>query len=90
MGTPIVYFDMTIGGAPASDPMNLRAGSTGPVPNQSATQPEEIRESKPTLYRGTDQVVRIPQARPPVTFYGDAVTLNFEEAPLTEVILYPD
>lgn len=77
---------VTVGGAPASDPMNLGDGPKGLVPNQSATQPEQFPESKPTLYRGTDQVVRMPAARPPVKFYGDAVSLNFEEAPLTEVI----
>ncbi len=67
-------------------PTSLGDGPKGPVPNQSATQPEQFPESKPTLYRGTDQVVRMPAARPPVKFYGDAVSLNFEEAPLTEVI----
>jgi len=79
---------VTVGGAPASDPMNLRDGP-GPdveVPNQAATELEPHVASEPTLYRGSDQVVRMPEPQPPVRFYGDAVSLNFEEAPLTEVV----
>ncbi len=42
--------------------------------------------STPTMYKGTDRVVQEPEKRVPVRFVGDDVTLNFEEAPLTEVV----
>ena len=39
------------------------------------------------IFEGTDQVVRMPPRREPVRVYdGDAVALNFEEAPLSEVM----
>ena len=39
------------------------------------------------IFEGTDQVVRMPPRREPVRVYdGDAVALNFEEAPLSEVL----
>lgn len=46
----------------------------------------QYTDSKPTLYAGNDRTVRMPEAAPPVKFLGDAVTLNFEQAPLTEVV----
>ena len=86
--TEQVVGGVTVGGAPASDPMNLGVVPSPDtvVPNQSAPVPEPYIPSKPSIYRGNDQVVRMPQAQPPVQFYGDAVSLNFEEAPLTEVV----
>lgn len=76
---------VTVGGAPVNDPMNLSKGPTGEVPNQSPETLEPYVPSEPTLYRGTDEVVRMPQPRQPVRLYGDAVSLNFEQAPLVEV-----
>ena len=46
----------------------------------------EYIASKPTLYAGNDRTVRMPEASPPVKFLGEDVTLNFEQAPLTEVV----
>ncbi|WP_286983368.1 type II secretion system secretin GspD [Haliea sp.] len=40
----------------------------------------------PAVYPGNDRVVRIPAARPPVRLDGEAVSLNFEQAPITEVV----
>lgn len=42
--------------------------------------------SEPTLYTGTDQLINLPKAQKPVRFLGDDVSLNFEQAPLTEVV----
>ena len=47
-------------------------------------EPEE--ESRGVVFEGTDQAVRMPPAREPIKLYGDAVSLNFEEAPLSEVV----
>ena len=55
---------------------------SAPVP----TLPEGAAGSG-VIFEGTDQVVRMPPRREPVRVYdGDAVALNFEEAPLSEVM----
>lgn len=46
----------------------------------------ESTPSQPTLYRGTDELVRLPKPQKPVRFLGEDVSLNFETAPLTEVV----
>tara|TARA_R110000823_G_scaffold295738_5_gene415664 strand:+ start:45286 stop:47478 length:2193 start_codon:yes stop_codon:yes gene_type:complete len=63
------------------------ADKSAPLLAEQAPQdlPEHV-DSEPTIYRGTDEVFRQPPAQPPVRLLGDAVTLNFEEAPLTEVV----
>ena len=40
----------------------------------------------PTIYRGNDRPVRMPAKSEPVRFLGDDVSLNFEQAPLSEVV----
>ncbi len=40
----------------------------------------------PTIYRGNDSQWRMPAATEPVKFIGDDVSLNFEQAPLSEVM----
>ncbi|MDA9988001.1 type II secretion system secretin GspD [Luminiphilus sp.] len=48
-------------------------------------EPEE-EQNRGVIFPGTDQGVRMPPAREPIKLYGDAVSLNFEEAPLSEVV----
>ena len=43
-------------------------------------------ESRGVVFAGTDIGVKMPAEREPIKVYGDAVTLNFEEAPLSEVV----
>jgi general secretion pathway protein D len=43
------------------------------------------QRAQPVLYRGTDSQVNLPAAREPIRFIGDDVSLNFEQAPLSEV-----
>lgn len=62
------------------------SNSSNAAPNQAAEQPEPYVKPEPTLYMGTDKVVQMPAAQEPVKLYGDAVSLDFEQAPLTEVI----
>ena len=38
------------------------------------------------IYRGNDRMANPPAAREPITLHGDAVSLNFEQAPITEVV----
>jgi len=46
---------------------------------------DEVGEAEAIKYRGTDQMVDVPAAPEPIRFLGDAVTLSFENAPLSEV-----
>ena len=46
---------------------------------------DEVGEAEAIKYRGTDQVIDMPPAPEPIRFVGEAVTLSFENAPLSEV-----
>ena len=72
--------------APNGTSYGSGSASTDGSSSTAAQQPEPYIKSAPTIYEGTDQVVRMPPAQAPVTFYGDDVSLDFEQAPLTEVI----
>lgn len=41
---------------------------------------------QPTIFMGTDQPVAVPAPRPKIALDGEAVMLNFEQAPLNEII----
>ncbi|MFT5709811.1 MAG: general secretion pathway protein D [Halioglobus sp.] len=43
-------------------------------------------KSLPILYKGNDKQINVPPAREPIKFIGDDVSLNFEQAPLEEVM----
>lgn len=55
-----------------------------------ARQPEKAspaeEDAEPSVYLGNDRVVNMPDAPPPVRLSGEAVSLNFEQAPVTEVV----
>ena len=55
----------------------------GPVAEPS---PDQKIDGRGVIFRGTDVGVKMPTARQPIKLYGDAVSLNFEEAPLSEVV----
>ena len=67
-------------------------GSEPTADTQSAALSEQGMEAQEpvavqsALYLGTDKGVQLPTARPPIRLDGDAVMLNFEQAPLNEVI----
>ena len=42
--------------------------------------------SEPAIFLGTDEGAKLPPPRPPIRLDGEAVMLNFEQAPLNEVI----
>ena len=50
----------------------------------SAENKQERRE--PVIYRGSDQLVSMPPVDAPVRILGEDVSLNFEQAPLGEVL----
>ncbi|MFN2288643.1 MAG: type II secretion system secretin GspD [Chromatocurvus sp.] len=51
-----------------------------------AEERRSSERSKPRLYPGTGPQVRLPQPSDPVRFVGDDVSLNFEQAPLDEIV----
>ena len=64
----------------------LAAGQSddgGPVAEPS---PDQKIDGRGVIFRGTDVGVQMPAARQPIKLYGDAVSLNFEGAPLSEVV----
>lgn len=77
---------LTVSGAPATDPLELSRGGSRDVPNKNVEALDANTRSEPTLFRGTDEVIRMPARQQPVQLFGDAVSLNFEQAPLMEVI----
>jgi len=52
----------------------------------SAEQDEDESEPEPTVFRGNDRQVKMPPVEEPVRFVGEDVSINFEQAPLSEVM----
>lgn len=76
-------------GAAASLPDDTAAGTQEPPLATSADALAEAEETKAAreaiVYKGNDRHVRMPEKQEPVRFLGDDVSLNFEQAPLSEV-----
>lgn len=51
-----------------------------------ALQEKQDQFPEPSLFPGSDRMVNLPPAEKPFTLEGEAVTLGFEQAPLTEVV----
>ncbi|RLA00170.1 MAG: type II secretion system protein GspD, partial [Gammaproteobacteria bacterium] len=47
---------------------------------------EELEERETIVYPGNDQQYNTPEAIKPIVLTGDAVTLNFEQAPLIDIV----
>ena len=75
------------------------AGATGGRPKVDASAPlstsaadlaAAIEDDSPaaeaTLYRGNDRQVKLPAPEKPIRFVGEDVSINFETAPLSEVM----
>ena len=81
--------EMSAAGAsanPVRDDGTRPADAGPPTQEQNALAKPGQEESRGVIFAGTDQGVRMPPAREPIKLYGDAVSLNFEEAPLSEVV----
>ena len=82
----------TTGGPADAGAAAAPATPVAPVPlstSASSLADQTVAESRrvpPTIFRGTDTQVRMPPAQEPVRFVGDDVSLNFEQAPLAEVM----
>ena len=75
--------DLTGERLPAANSRGAQASQQSSAANE-AEQP--AMEATATVVTGTDTVVRMPKPRPPISLSGDAVMLNFEQAPINEVI----
>lgn len=53
--------------------------------DDATIEPPDL-SNEPAVFIGNDEVAKLPPARPPIRLDGDAVMLNFEQAPLNEVI----
>lgn len=67
-----------------------RVDASAPLARSAAdlaeTTAEESGSTEPVIYRGTDRQVRMPAVEEPVRFLGEDVSINFEQAPLSEVM----
>lgn len=77
---------------PASSTAELRQQSaqlgqaaTDTADSVAQKQPE-VSAPKQRLFQGSDQLVRLPKVTQPIKLVGEAVSLNFEQAPLEEVV----
>jgi len=62
-------------------PAAVLANSVGDL-----AETEETKSAREAIvYKGNDRQVRMPEKREPVRFLGEDVSLNFEQAPLSEV-----
>ncbi len=56
-----------------------------PAPTKALESMQDRRE-QPIIFMGTDRQIKMPEVRSPLQFIGDDVSLNFENAPLAEVM----
>ncbi len=87
--TSCALLDNQYRGEPSEPSAGIAApGAQEPALSRSAGELADAAEErvKPVLYRGNDRQVRVPEKRDAVRLVGDAVSLNFEDAPLSEVV----
>lgn len=63
---------------------NQRTQSQAADSDSSAAGPDELRE--PVIFRGNDRLLKEPTVQEPIKLYGEAVAINFERAPLSDVV----
>ena len=71
---------------PASKPFVDASAALSTSASALADANGSEQRAAPTLYRGNDAQWRMPAVPEPVKFIGDDVSLNFEQAPLSEVM----
>ncbi|WP_193495526.1 type II secretion system secretin GspD [Nitrincola alkalisediminis] len=69
-----------------TEPVLMSPSQEGRYSTSSDKESESITPTLPQLYKGNDQVVRAPSSSEPVRFFGEDVSLSFEEAPITQVV----
>jgi general secretion pathway protein D len=76
---------------PVSTPLSRPAVDASAALSTSATGLAQSLDGEnsprePIVYKGNDQLVRMPTVESPVRMIGEDVSLNFEQAPLSEVM----
>jgi len=83
------YSGTSVGATPAA-PKKAPVDASAPLSTSAAglagSTDEDSQSSAPTIYRGTDRQVKLPPVAEPIRFLGDDVSINFEQAPLSEVM----
>ena len=83
------YSGKSAGATPAA-PKKAAVDASAPLSTSAAdlagSTAEESGSSAPTIYRGTDRQVKLPPVAEPIRFLGEDVSINFEQAPLSEVM----
>lgn len=74
-----------------SERPSAAAVAGAPEAAASAVEPEAVEPEEPprearVIQRGSDRMVAMPEARPEIVLEGEAVSLDFEETPLIEVV----
>ncbi len=49
-------------------------------------QKDSVEKEKALIFKGNDELIQLPPPRPAMKLYGEAVALNFEQAPLVDVV----
>ena len=73
-------------GGQASQPAEPGLSSSAADLARVSASGTEERRAQPVIYRGNDQQVKMPPVSKPMKLIGDDVSLNFEQAPLSEVM----
>ena len=77
--------DQTGKSAKAIDANKPLSSSASDLAADDGQDNADEEDAGPIKFVGNDQVIELPKATKPVRFVGDAVTLSFENAPLSEV-----
>lgn len=67
--------------APSSSKASTSLETSSLSSDDTSNSPEP-----PKLFRGNDQLIQVPQAQDPIQFFGESVSLNFEEVPITQIV----
>ncbi|TDG15117.1 type II secretion system protein GspD [Seongchinamella unica] len=76
--------DVASGESPAEAEASL-ASSASELAITALDEKDEKGTQQAVVYKGTDRHVKMPEQQEPIRFIGDDVSLNFEQAPLSEV-----
>ena len=69
----------------STEPEPTLATSASELAASKVEENEETRAQEAVVYKGSDRHVKMPKRQEPVKFLGEDVSLNFEQAPLSEV-----
>lgn len=76
--------------APGEPQVKSKVDASAPLATSAAdlanAKAEEEEKDEPTVYRGNNRQVNMPAVREPIRFVGADVSINFEQAPLSEVM----